>query len=141
MSSCHFCVVEHHGLKITFHHHVKENLFNFSTKFLHFFRYISWPETDIVASDSVSHFVYRIFRWYFLTFFCYCTAGWTKLFLSLRRFKSMPTCSSIFRPLTGSAEMSPLDYTARDRVYGGTCPPQLLDRGDIISFVHPNILW
>ena len=22
---------------------------------------------------------------------------------------------------------------------GGSCPPQLLDRGDIISFVHPNI--
>jgi len=31
----------------------------------------------------------------------------------------------------------------RDRVYGGTgrtCPPQLLDSGDIIYFVLPNML-
>ena len=50
--------------------------------FPHFFRYIGWPEgpeTDIVgSSDSVSHHIYRVFRLYVLTFFCYCTAGWTK---------------------------------------------------------------
>jgi len=34
------------------------------------------------------------------------------LFSSLRRSKSVTTCSSIFCPLTGSAEMSPLDFTA-----------------------------
>jgi len=33
------------------------------------------------------------------------------LFLSLRRSKSVTTWSSIFCPLTGSAEMSPLDFT------------------------------
>jgi len=47
-----------------------------------FFRYIGWsedPETDIVAStDSVSHLIYCVFRWYLLTFFCYCTAGYTR---------------------------------------------------------------
>jgi len=36
----------------------------------------------------------------------------TRLFSSLRRSKSATTYPSIFCPLTGSAEMSPLDFTA-----------------------------
>jgi len=79
-----------------FHHNDKENLCHFSCHFsifLHFFWYISWLETDIVASsDSVSHLVYRVFRWYFLTT--------VSLFSSLRRSTSVATCSSIFCPLT-----------------------------------------
>ena len=74
-----FSVVEHHVLKMTFHHNDKKNLFHISTNIPTFFRYIGWPEnpeTDIVASsDSVSQLIYRVFRWYISTFFCYCTAG------------------------------------------------------------------
>jgi len=47
----------------------------------HSFRYSCWPdgpETDSIgSSDSVSHLIRRVFRLYILTFFCYCTAGWT----------------------------------------------------------------
>jgi len=72
-----FSVVEHHVLKMTFHHNFKKNLFHISTNITAFSRYIGWPrgpETDIVASsDSVSHLIYRAFLWYFLTL--YCTAG------------------------------------------------------------------
>ena len=38
------CEVEHHVLKMTFHHNVKKNLFHISTNILAFFRYIGWPE-------------------------------------------------------------------------------------------------
>jgi len=63
MSFCLFCAVEHHGLKITFHHNGKENLFHFSTNIPAFFRYIGLPETDIiVSSDSINHLIYRVFR-------------------------------------------------------------------------------
>jgi len=62
-----------------FHYNVKKNLFHILTNIPAFFRYIGWPEgpeTNIVASsDSVSHPIYRVFRLYILTFFCYCTAG------------------------------------------------------------------
>jgi len=34
------------------------------------------------------------------------------IFSSVGRSKPVETCSSIFCPLTGSAEMSPLDFTA-----------------------------
>jgi len=54
----------------------KRTCFIFQPIFPYFFRYIAWPETDIVASsDSVNHLIYRVFRWCFLMFFCYCTAG------------------------------------------------------------------
>ena len=56
-----FRVVEHHVLKMTFHHNFKKNLFYISTNITAFSRYIGWlkgPETDIVASsDSVSHLI------------------------------------------------------------------------------------
>jgi len=56
--------VEHHVLKMTFHHNVKNNLFHALTNIPAFSRYFGWPEgseTDIVASsDSVSHLIYRI---------------------------------------------------------------------------------
>jgi len=62
-SFCLFCVVEHHGSKITFHHYAKEILFYFSTNISAFLRYIGLPETDMAASrDSVSHLIYRVFR-------------------------------------------------------------------------------
>jgi len=57
----------------------KRTCFIFQPIFPHFFQYIGWPEgleIDIVASsDSASHLIYRVFRLYILTFFCYCTAG------------------------------------------------------------------
>jgi len=57
----------------------KRTCFIFQPIFPHLFQYIGWPEgteTDIVASsDSFSHLIYRVFPWYILTFFCYCTAG------------------------------------------------------------------
>ena len=84
MSFCLFCVVEQHVLKITFHHNVKETLCRFSTNIPAFFRYICWLETDIVASSgSVSHLIYRAFRWYFLTFYCYCTPGYSHRYIDL----------------------------------------------------------
>jgi len=59
----------------------KRTCFIFQSIFLHFFQYTGWPEgpeTDIVASsDSISHLIYCVFRWYILTFLCYCTAGET----------------------------------------------------------------
>jgi len=36
-SFCLFCVVKQHGLKITFHHNVKEKLCHFSTNFTSLF--------------------------------------------------------------------------------------------------------
>jgi len=57
----------------------KRVCFIFQAIFSKIFRYIGrpeGPETDIIASsDSVSHLIHRVFRWYILTFFCYCTAG------------------------------------------------------------------
>jgi len=48
---------------MTFHHNVRKNLFHISTNIPAFFRYIDWPETDIVASSgSVSDLIYRVFR-------------------------------------------------------------------------------
>ena len=58
--------------------------FIFQLIFPNFFQ-VYWlargPETNIVASsDSVSHLIHRAFRWYIMTFFCYCPAGWTSFF-------------------------------------------------------------
>jgi len=55
----------------------KRICFIFQPIFPHFFQYIGrpkGPDTHIVASsDSISYLIYRVFRWYILTFFCYCT--------------------------------------------------------------------
>ena len=53
--------------------------FIFQPLFPHFFRHIGWPEgqeTDIFASsDSLSHLIYRVFRWCILIYLYYCTSG------------------------------------------------------------------
>jgi len=94
----------------------KRTCFIFQSIFPHFFRYICWregSETDIVhSSDSVRHLIYRFFDDTSLRSSATTLLVELGLFSSLRRSKSVTTCSSIFCPLTRSAEMSPLDFTA-----------------------------
>ena len=69
------CCVEQHGLKITFHHNVKADLCHFSTNIPAFFPVFWLARGRYPCLHSVSHLIYRAFGWYFLRFFCYCTAG------------------------------------------------------------------
>ena len=112
---CLLCVGERHLLKMTFHHNVKKNLFHISTNIPAFFRYIGWPvdpETNTlppVMASAISSIVF-----FDDTFWSSSAAALLVklgLFSSLRTFKSVTTCSSIFCPLAGSAEMSPVDFT------------------------------
>ena len=64
------CVVAHHVLKMSFHHNVKK-LFLPSVKVSDIFSF----------SENVRQLIYCVFRWYFLTFFCCCTGGWTRSIL------------------------------------------------------------
>jgi len=74
-----FLCCETSCFKMTFHHNVKKNLFHISTNhpaFLPVYWLTRGPETDIVPfSSGVSDLIYRVFRRYILTIFCYCTAG------------------------------------------------------------------
>ena len=61
-----FSLLWNNMLKITFHQNVRELVSFFNQYSCSFFRYrpIRWLEADIVAShDSVSHLIYRVFRW------------------------------------------------------------------------------
>ena len=93
----------------------KRTCFMFQPIFQYFFRYTGWPEgpeTDIVASDDrVSHLICRVFDYTSWRSSALLGLFLLGLFTSLRRPKSVTTCSSIFCPFTGSAEMSPLDFT------------------------------
>ena len=116
-SFCLFCIAEHHFLKMTFHQNVKKNLFHILTNIPAFSgllagqraqRRISLPPGIASAISSI-------------VFFDDDTSGRSSataplvkldLFSSLRRSKTVATCSSIFSHFTGSAEMSPLEFTA-----------------------------
>jgi len=71
-----FWIVEHRGLKVTFHHNVKENLFHFSTNISAFLP-IHWLTRDRYRCLQwcISHLICRVFRWCFLTLFCDCNPG------------------------------------------------------------------
>ena len=109
--------LEHHVSKMTFHHNIKKNLFYISTNIPAFLsdilagqrarRPISLPPVIASAISSIVFFGYTSWR-------SSATALLVEfgLFSSLRRSKSVTTCSSMFCPLVGSAEMSPLNFTA-----------------------------
>ena len=101
---------------MTFHHNVIKNLFHISTNIPAFFpvcwlargpRAISLP--PVIASAISSNVFINCKSW---RSSATALLGKQGLFSSLRKSKSVTTCSSIFCLLTGSAEMSPLDFTA-----------------------------
>jgi len=93
------------------HHNVKDNLFHISTNILAFVP-VYWlargTKRPVSLPPVIAFFDDTSWR-------SSATALLVKLglFSSLRRSKSVTTCSRIFYPLTVSAEMSPLDFTAR----------------------------
>jgi len=80
-SFCLFCLVKHHGLKITFHRHVKEYLFHFSAISPAFFRYSGWQRPmclpPVISSAISSTVFFDDSSWSSSDYWC-CTAGQTR---------------------------------------------------------------
>jgi len=94
----------------------KRTCFIFQPTFSHFFRYIGWPvgQRPISSSPVIASATSPIVFFDDNSWRSSATAPLVKLglFSSLRRSQSIIKCSSIFCPLTDSAEMSPLDLSA-----------------------------
>jgi len=100
-SFCLFCVVEHHVLKKTF---------VFQPIFPHFSGILDDQRPPpVIASDNASVVFFDDTSWRSSAATPLVKLG---LLSSLRTSMSVTTCSSIFCPFTGSAEMSPVDFTA-----------------------------
>jgi len=103
-----FWVVKHHALKMTFYHSVKKNLFHIWTN-LPTFIPVYWQArghrdrslSPVIASAISSTAFFGDTSWRSSATALLVTLD---LFSSLCAWKSVTTCSSIFRPLEGSAE-------------------------------------
>ena len=108
-----FWVVEHHVLKMTFHNSVKKNLFHIWTNLPTSIPvyWLARGNRDRSLSPVIMSAISSIAFFDDTSWRSSATALLVTLdlFSSLCASKSVTTCSSIFCPLTGSAEISLLD--------------------------------